>query len=436
MNIERRFLISGCFFLVLLVGLAYGLWYIKQLVDTGNIEPFPLLEFTFAESIYVYIFGLGGLLALFLSFSLFLLLSTRRRAERIANRLTEDVLSSRELFMKLYRNSPLPYLLLSYDGIITFPNQAAVRLFGATQQDLEGKDFFKTIRNGDEHVELLLEQYRRGVSLHEEELRMVCPDGSERWILLSIFPLDVSHGRHNGLAAIVDITKQKEVDKAKTEFVSLASHQLRTPISSLKWNAELLASPRLGELNERQQEQITTIRRSVERMNTIVNDFLNVARLELGTLKADLDAVHVGQLIENMLGDLTPLTTQKKLVIQKNIQVEHIRTNPRLLRMILDNLLSNAVKYTPEGGEIRIEAEKKGGEIVIVVSDNGLGIPENEQGKLFSKLFRASNVRDTVQDGTGFGLYIVKLALNVLGGTISFSSKLNQGTTFTIKLPI
>lgn len=414
-------------FLALLVG---GSYFFRDVFDS----------FASDETVRVYIVGLAVFTALSLSLIVFLLTATRQRAGHIAEKLTEDLLSSRELFVKLYQSSPVPYVLLSRDGEIAFPNAAALRLFGMKVKELSGTSLFSYISTEDgeqqKHVEILPARYQQGVPIADEEVQIKRPDGLSRWVLLSLFPFAKKGGGNNGLATLVDITKQKEIDRAKTEFVSLAAHQLRTPISSLKWNIELLLSPKEESLSASQKERAETLQRGVERLNAIVGDFLNASRLELGTIQPELEPVDVSQLVEETLAGLSAMMVSHRHRVETNVHVGTITTSSKFLRMVLENLLSNAAKYTPDEGEISIHGETDGKWAVITITDTGVGIPQDEQDEVFSKMFRAKNVREEVPGGTGLGLYICRMIMEVLGGDISFISTPGKGTTFTIRLPL
>lgn len=423
---------------VLLTSLLYSWKQIAALIQVGNLTPLLISGRNIEESLFLYLLAAGALLSLLLAVIVFLLLATRRRAGALASRMTEELFSSRELFLELYRKSPVAYLLIDHDGIITFPNTAAVRLFGLTEEELEGKNIFKLFEGEDaEHIALLPISFQRNASIHNEEVQITTLGGGHRWALFSTFPFGRDGGKHKGLVTLADITKQKEIDRVKTEFVSLASHQLRTPISSLKWYAELLDSEKSGKLTKKQKDYLGKLERAIERMGTIVDDFLNVSRLELGTLEADLKPVDLAKLIDDILEEQAGQIDEKRLVIQKNYdeRVTNVITDRHLLYMVLENIISNAVKYTHETGTIRVSYEGAGKQLIISVKDTGYGIPKDEQEKLFTKLFRASNVREQVPNGTGLGLYIAELTLKVLKGSITFTSELGKGTVFTVVLP-
>lgn len=385
----------------------------------------------------LYVMGAGGVILTLFVTIVFLLVSTRKRAGVIAGKMTQELLSSRELFLKLYENSPVPYLIVSHNGAITFPNTAAVRLFGVAKTALEGKQLFELLTAEDaEHFTILSSQFHQGSPISNEEVRIKRGDADNQWALLSVFPFNASGGTHNGLVTLVDITKQKEIDRAKSEFVSLASHQLRTPISSMQWNMELLMKSRAGELTQTQQLYAEKVMGGARRLKNIVDDFLSVSKLELGSLTPDVDVVDIANLLDDVVEEFEERLSTKELRLAVDCSGNlSARTDARLFRMVLQNLISNAIKYTPERGSVSLACGLERGELVIKVSDTGLGIPEKDQPKLFTKLFRASNVREQVSEGTGLGLYIVSLILRSLDGRISFTSQEGEGTTFVVRLP-
>ncbi|MEK7575449.1 MAG: ATP-binding protein [Patescibacteria group bacterium] len=239
-----------------------------------------------------------------------------------------------------------------------------------------------------------------------------------------------------------DITSEREVDKAKTEFVSLASHQLRTPLSAVSWYAEMLLAGDVGDLNEKQKKYLDEVYRSNQRMVELVNALLDVSSLELGTFLIEPEAIDLSKLVQSVIDEQKSQISAKQIsfsfLFEKSMS--KMRADPKHIRMVVQNILSNAVKYTHEGGRIKLSIsvfEKKN--VLIKLSDTGYGIPKNQQDKIFTKLFRADNVRDKDTDGTGLGLYIVKSIVENSGGKVWFESlggKENKGTTFYVKLPL
>ena len=238
-----------------------------------------------------------------------------------------------------------------------------------------------------------------------------------------------------------DVTKEKEIDRTKTEFVSLASHQLRTPLSSINWYTEMLLDGDAGAISKQQKTYLNEIYRGNQRMVELVNSLLNVSRLDLGTFEIILKKIQLRSIINSIIDEMKPTLNEKnQKIITKYPKIIHkFNFDPKLLRIIMQNLISNAIKYSPDDSEIGIKFLYNPKNIkstyVIEVSDNGYGIPDNQKEKIFEKLFRADNVRDKDTEGTGLGLYIVKSILEEAGGNISFTSKENKGTTFMVTLP-
>lgn len=235
-----------------------------------------------------------------------------------------------------------------------------------------------------------------------------------------------------------DITHEKMVDQAKTEFVSLASHQLRTPLSSVNWYAEMLLAGDGGKLNDEQATFVKEIYAGNQRMVELVNSLLNVSRLELGTFAIEPAPTDVVKMVEDVIKELQPTIIQKKLKVNfehaDNIPI--IQADPKLFRIVFQNLLSNAVKYTPEEGSVILKMKTDKKNLLVEVADTGYGIPTQEQSRIFQKLFRAENVRAKDTEGTGLGLYIVKSIIDHADGKITFKSEEDKGTTFYLEVPL
>ncbi|MDO8504666.1 MAG: ATP-binding protein [Candidatus Liptonbacteria bacterium] len=235
-----------------------------------------------------------------------------------------------------------------------------------------------------------------------------------------------------------DITKAKAIDRSKSEFVSLASHQLRTPLSAINWYAEMLLDGDAGKLNKKQQDYTSEIYASSKRMSNLVGALLNVSRIELGTFAIEPKQINVSEIADSILKELKPKIDSKNVVIARGYSAEMpaINADPNLLRMILQNIISNSVKYTAPGGKITISVSKNDKNILLSVADTGYGIPANQQEHIFQKFFRADNIIPIETDGTGLGLYITKEVLEKTGGSIHFESEENKGTTFTVTIPL
>jgi PAS domain S-box-containing protein len=390
---------------------------------------------------------LGGLLFLtaflccvFIAKNVYDMARAAESAEELKKSVAMDLaISSDELYIQLYRNSPVPYLIIDTEGVVKSANVSAVRLLGVTQARIKGMNVFSQLQcNEADHLDLLVEKFRGGIPVSDEMVRIKRVDNREAWALLSLFGSNDVEGQRIGLMTLVDITKQKKAEDAKSEFVSLASHQLRTPIAGMKWSAELLLMDNPESLTDRQRKYIDRLLISIKRMALLVDDFLRVSRFELGTFQAEYSTISLTELFNDIMLELAPKIDQKKITVKTfyDEAVDVVITDPNLMRMIVTNLYSNATKYTREEGTIHVGFGRKGNDLIITIADNGMGIPAADQEGIFSKLFRASNAVRNVPDGTGLGLYIVREAVTVLKGQVSFTTTENIGTTFEVILPL
>jgi len=328
--------------------------------------------------------------------------------------------------------------------IILF-NQVAAEIAGFTVKEAIGKRYDEVLVFNDEKTGEKADSFIHEVIKTGEPKEMsnhtilVNKNGEKVAVSDSASPVKDRDGKVIGCVVVFrDVTKEREVDKAKTEFVSLSSHQLRTPLTSINWYTEMLLSGDAGKLNDEQKNYLTEIYEGTHRMVDLVNSLLNVSRIELGTFAIDPEPVDLVKMGESLINELRPDAEAKKMEVsfvhEPNLPIYNADT--KLARMIFQNLMSNAIKYTPANGKVKLEIKLKDQDILIAVTDNGLGIPRNAKDKIFTKLYRADNVRSSDTTGTGLGLYIIKSIVDKVGGKIWFDSTENKGTTFYVALPL
>ncbi len=253
---------------------------------------------------------------------------------------------------------------------------------------------------------------------------------------VTIVLLTIGHSLVNSFARIA------EANRMKSEFVSIVSHQLRTPLSALKWSLDLLRSKRLGEINDKQKEYLDIINESGNKMIKLVNDLLNVSRIEQGRLLMQSKAFSVEDLIEGISKELNLLAEAHNVEIKfkNNKNLSPVYADPDKIRMVVLNLIDNAIKYSKkENGWVEIKSErdlKNKKMILVTVKDNGLGIPDMVKGQVFGKFFRGENLVRQKVEGTGLGLFIAKGVVKMSGGDIDFESEEGKGSTFWFTLPI
>lgn len=233
-----------------------------------------------------------------------------------------------------------------------------------------------------------------------------------------------------------DVTKEKEIDRMKTEFISITSHQLRTPLSSMKWFLEMLLNKDAGELPQKAQGLVQDIHKSNERIITLVNDLLDVSRIEAGKMQNEPTPTNLIEFLKSMLPETEQQFKKRNQTFEflRPDTLPRVMVDPKLVWQVLENLLSNASKYTPEGGKISLELSSQNDGVLLKVADNGYGIPEFQQHRIFEKFFRADNTAKV--EGTGLGMHIAQQITAAMGGKLRFESAEGKGTTFYLSLPL
>jgi len=251
---------------------------------------------------------------------------------------------------------------------------------------------------------------------------------------------DNSHKPLRMVGTVHDITREKEIDQVKTQFLSLASHQMRGPLTTINWHAEMLLQQQSDGLSDTQKKYIQELYNASKRTVLLTNDLLTVSELELGRMPFKPEKLSLPKIAKRVLEDYERTIAEKKINLKEiySGDLPEIATDLFLLKTIFHELIANAVNYTPPEGTVTMNISvdpSRTNTFLLSISDTGFGIPKEEQEKILSKMFRASNVKTKVMGGTGLGLYIVKLILELNGGEIWFTSEENKGSTFYVALP-
>lgn len=335
-------------------------------------------------------------------------------------------------------------VVVDQDLIIVMINRAAREFLGLGEEDIRGKmlndkihfwnEEKKKIPPGQDIISSAFTS--KHISTSSDFLIGDSPEHAIP-VALVVSPILLYEKVVGGVMTFRDISLEKEVDRMKTEFISLASHQLRTPLTAMKWFLEMLISGDLGELTQEQKKYIQNISDSNEKEIALVNSLLNISRIESGRIVIEPVPTQLNKIVQEVSDSQHVISDAKKqkisLVLDETLP--EIPLDPRMMREVVMNVLTNAIKYTPDEGSIVISTEHNETDIILKIKDTGYGIPENEQKRLFQRFFRASNITKKVTDGTGLGLYLVKKIIEASSGTITLQSKENEGTEFEIRLP-
>lgn len=313
-------------------------------------------------------------------------------------------------------------IVLDDEKKIILINRAACTAFGLELTDLTGKSIESLVSNDDLRVMLAKAE---GSAVNYYEINF--DDGR------------VFNAQHTPIPKIgsaitmQDITYLKRLDQMRSDFVHTVSHDLRSPLTAVIGYAELVE--RVGPLNEQQQEFIHRVKASVQNITALVNDLLDIGRLEAG-FDARRELVQVESVLQYSIGLFESLIQKKNIHLYRNVanDLPPLRANPIRIRQMIDNLVSNAIKFAPERGEIRILLMAEDHQIIFQVTDNGPGIPREEQARVFDKFYRASNVADATK-GTGLGLAIVKSIVDSYHGRVWVESVPEKGASFFVVLP-
>jgi len=375
-----------------------------------------------------------------------------RKAHEHLESLVED--RTKELQKQLAEDSAIlqsmddGLIVTDAQGIITYTNRMTELLTGRTDglkkpiaEFLHITDKEGVIIDDKKHP--VMEVLRGGQAFHpatDPQLTLKKPDESITALQLRITPILRGKVCIGSVAVLRDITEERRIDHMKSEFISLVSHQLRTPLSSMRWYLEMLIAEDAGPLSDDQREYIGQVATSNARMVHLVNALLNVSRIELGRFQISPETIDLQKLVYSAVTSFDLEMKQKKIELSLDMPKKDIgiRSDKSLLELILENFLSNAIKYShPETSvKVHVSEDREAGTALLSVTDTGIGIPEAQKDQIGHKLFRGSNAKISDTDGNGLGLYISRIAAETIGAKLTFESTENKGTTFSLMIPL
>lgn len=324
-------------------------------------------------------------------------------------------------------------------------NKVAADMAGYKMEEILGTKYTEKLKFIYEGTEKINDEFvsraieTKTIQEMSNHTALVDKAGNKIPVADSAAPLFDKDGEVIGCVVVFrDVTKERNIEKAKTDFLSLASHQLRTPLSGTKWLIETVQRGITGKMTRQQKEYLEQIYNINEQMIKLVFDILNVLRLESGAAVAQKEAIPVSKLYDNLVLMMEP-AAKSRGVILKNILKNHkevtVETDMLMLQNILESFVSNAISYSSPGQEVILGADDEVAAVIFFVKDSGIGIPKEEQERIREKFYRASNAKEFRPNGTGLGLYTASMLAEKIGAKISFESEKGKGSIFSLRVP-
>lgn len=358
----------------------------------------------------------------------------RKNAMDLAEKTSISLQQSERYFRSVIENTSDFIAIIDRDGIMRYCNLAYQQGLGYCSEELLGRSGFELVHPDDQlKLRQILDEPTSDVSLLIE-YRARHKNGSWRTFEVSTENLCHDPAVQGLIITARDVTERKQIERLKDELVSTVSHELRTPLTSLRGFAELMLTKEFS--RDKQHGFLTIIHKESVRLTSLINDFLDLQRMESGCQTYNFSPIHLDELLREVAAITMPDTESYSLHFALFGLLPQVRADADRLRQVLTNLISNAVKYSPNGGRITLGARQSDEEVVAWVADEGMGIPPEALPRLFSKFFRVDS-RDTRSiGGTGLGLSLVKKIIEAHGGRVWVESTVDVGSTFFFTLPV
>jgi signal transduction histidine kinase len=340
------------------------------------------------------------------------------------------------------KNKTLAVITNLVDGLLVFDqednleliNPQAEILLKVKSADVKGRNIFNL--SSFSSFKPLVECWNEnGQKIFRKEISF----GENLVLEVSFVPLVNNEKNFGKIIILHDITRDKLIEKLKTEFVSVAAHQLRTPLSAIKWTLRMILDGEVGEITDEQREFLEKTYEANERMILLINDLLNVAKIEEGRYFYRAYLTDLEPIVKSMVDYYQEEAKRKSIkleFVKMSDYFPRVMIDPEKIKLAIQNLLDNALHYTPKGGSVTVTLIHGDKDVLCSIKDNGVGIPKSQQSRVFTKFFRAENVIRMQTEGSGLGLFITKNIIEAHNGKIWFESEEGKGTTFYFSLPI
>ena len=331
-------------------------------------------------------------------------------------------------------------VVVNQRGEVVFINPAAERLLGVNSREKLGKPLSENLR--DEQLLALIKGPKPGSPVERQEVELKArQDQTKRVLRSSNAVIEDEDGKTVGMVAVLsDVTKQRELDRLKSEFISGVTHELRTPIVAIQHSLGIMLDEAAGDVSESQRSFLTIAQRNLERLNTMVDDLLDLAKLEAHKVELKRVRAPIGPVIQRTCETLSAWAKSKTIRVEQRMQdhLPELSLDPDRVMQILTNLMGNAIKFTPKGGAVTVHAKLRDGghDLEVTVADTGIGIAKDDLPRLFKKFQQVGERQPGEVNGTGLGLAIAKEIVELHGGTIGVESDLGRGSRFTFTLPV
>jgi PAS domain S-box-containing protein len=433
---------------LLLAGAIITMWYKRRQFD-ANVLRFLLAAIVvtiaseLAFTLYQDPYGLANLIGHFLKIVAFYLIYKAIIETGLVkpyNLLFRNLKQSEERYRDLYEEAPDAYLSVGINGYITRANRRAAELLGYGRVEMVGRpvtDLYADTPSGKEKARKLSQMFLAGQEIRDEEMEIRRADGSNLWASLSVRPIVDGEGRVIASRVVVrDITEQRKLDQLKDDFISLVSHELRNPLTVVMGalNTVLTEGAHLSEKETRQLLEDAALEAEV--LSHLLGNLLELSRAQAERLVLYTEATDVKKVVQDTVDRIKRQPTAHKFVVNLPPELPPVHADPLRLERILYNLLENAVKYSPQGGEIKVTTRLGEEELVIGVTDQGVGISPADQARLFAPFQRLEESRPGGVRGVGLGLLVCQRLVEAHGGRIWVESEPGRGSTFFFTLPL